>query len=128
MSRGSSLVGVLVAVALVLVLVIVFALGGGSLGLSPASDKPAARADGKGETVVGRSLYTAKDEVCRSNLGQVRTAITIQTDPVDNTRPEAISDLQLPSEFLKCPVGGEPYEYDPATGKVRCPHPGHEDY
>jgi len=29
---------------------------------------------------------------------------------------------------LKCPVGGEPYQYDPSSGRIWCIHPGHEKF
>lgn len=123
-SNGRSLVGVLVSVAIIILLTIVFTVGSGSI----MGKKPEARPDGKGETVIGRSMYAAKDEVCRSNINQVRQSIQIQTDPVENTYPETIQDTKLGSDFYKCPVGSEPYDYDKTTGKVRCIHPGHEKY
>ena len=33
--------------------------------------------------------------------------------------------LSLPAT---CPVGEEPYDYDPTTGQIHCVHPGHERY
>lgn len=123
-TRANSLVGVLVTVAIVVLLVIVFAVGPGSL----TGKKAPARPDGKGETIVGRSMYRAKDEACRSNLGQVRQSIQINTDPVESTFPGGIEDTKLGQDYYKCPIGGEPFSYDPKTGKVVCVHPGHEKY
>lgn len=124
MKRGASLVGTLLAVGIMILLAIAFTVGSGAL--TGKKDNP--RPDGKGETLVGRSMYRAKDEACRSNLGQVRQAIQIATDPVDNTKPESLAETKLGPDFEKCPVGGEAYAYDPATGEVHCPHPGHEKY
>ena len=121
---GRSLVGVLVSVAIVILLTIVFTVGSGSI----LGKKPEARPDGKGETVIGRSMYAAKDEVCRSNIGQVRQSMQIQTATVENTYPELIQDTKLGSDFYKCPVPREPYDYDKTKGTVPCVHPGHEKY
>lgn len=122
--RGNSLVGILVAVAIGILLVVIFTVGSGALTGKKGSGRP----DGKGETLIGRSIYRAKDGVCRSNLGQVRQSIQIQTDAVEGTYPESLTDLKLGDDFLKCPVGQEAYEYDSATGTVKCPHKGHEKY
>ena len=123
-NRANSLVGVLVTVAIVILLVIVFTVGPGAITGKKATPRP----DGKGETIVGRSMYKAKDEVCRSNLGQVRQSIQINTDPVENTFPDNIEATKLGADFYKCPIGGEPYSYDKTTGQVVCVHPGHEKY
>ncbi|MBS1724936.1 MAG: hypothetical protein JSS66_18505 [Armatimonadetes bacterium] len=121
--RGESMIGVLVAVAIVIALGIAFAVGSGAFG-----GKVDKRPDGKGETLVGRSMYRAKDEACRSNLGQVRQSLQIATDPTEDTHPASLQELHLGDDFMRCPIGKEPYEYDPATGTVKCVHPGHEKY
>ena len=90
--------------------------------------KPA-RADGKGNTVPGLVKLKAEDTVCQSNLGQVRSFIMIARGNADDQPPASLArDPGLPKDFMSCPLGKEPYEYDPATGTVRCPHPGHEKY
>lgn len=122
--RGSSLIGVIVAVVIVLVATLVFTFGGFGLTGKGAPQ----RNDKVGKTLVGRSIARAKDEVCMSNLSQLRQAIEIASDPNDNTRPASIQDTRLGSDFYKCPIGAEPYDYDSQTGKVSCPHPGHEKY
>jgi hypothetical protein len=122
-NRGNSLVGVLVAVFILVLAAAYFATGGKALG-----GEVKERADGKGETMIGRSLYRGKDAVCMSNMQQVRSGINIATDQVDGTFPASIEDTRLGSQFYQCPVGGEKYEYDPATGIVKCPHKGHEKY
>lgn len=121
--RGNSLVGVLVAVAIVILAVLFFTTGGRFLG-----GKVQERPDGKGETLIGRSMYAGKDDVCISNIKQVRMALDIATDPVEGTHPQSIEETKLGDQFYKCPVGGEAYEYDPTTGQVHCPHKGHEKY
>lgn len=123
MESGKSLVGVLVAVAVVVVAAVFFAVGP-----KLAGETPVERKDGKGETVVGKSLLAGKDTQCESNLGQLRSGIQIATDPVDDIKPQTLQETNLGSQFYSCPVGGESYVYDPQTGKVNCPHPGHESY
>lgn len=71
----------------------------------------------------------ARDVVCQSNLNQLRASIQAASmGDADARPPSDISELHMPAEMLKCPTGGEPYRYDPATGRVQCPHPGHEGY
>jgi hypothetical protein len=123
MTRGESLVGILVAVAVVLLLALAFTVGAGPLGGSWPS-----RADGEGKTLVGRSKSAARDIECRSNLSQLRTAIQIATDPVDGARPATLEETKLGHSFYECPVGGEAYKYDPGAGRVACQHKGHETY
>jgi hypothetical protein len=123
LQKGNSLVGVLVAVFIVILAIVIFTTGGKFLG-----GKSAERADGKGETMIGKGLYRGKDATCMSNIGQLRSAIAIATDPVENTFPQQLEDTRLGAQFYVCPVGGERYEYDATTGKVDCPHKGHEKY
>jgi hypothetical protein len=122
-NKGQTLVATLVVIAIIAVLSVALWKGSGMFG-SPA---PSPRKDGKGQTVLGRVQYSAKDEVCRSNLNQVRLSITAN-DPTGDEHPATLGDLRLPKEFSFCPIGKEPYIYDPATAKVQCPHPGHENY
>jgi hypothetical protein len=121
--KGQTLVATLIVIAIMGILAVAmlkpWAVGGTS--------KPA-RADGKGNTVPGLVKLKAEDEVCRSNLGQVRLMIQTQMGGED-TPPTSLTELRgLPKEFLYCPIGKEPYAYDPTTGTVRCVHPGHEKY
>lgn len=85
------------------------------------------RADKEGETVVGQSMARAKDAVCMDNLKQIRMAIQVQQG-AEEEPPPSLDGLKLPKEMLYDPIGKEPYEYDPETGKVKCPHPGHGKY
>lgn len=122
--RGQTLVATLVVIAIMGILAVAllkpWAVGG--------TAKPA-RADGKGNTVPGLVKLKAEDTVCRSNLGQVRLAIQVATSSGEDAMPTSLNDLRgLPREFLSCPLGKEPYAYDPTTGTVRCVHPGHEKY
>ncbi len=83
----------------------------------------------KANETVHTPIGKANTTVCQSNLTQLRQAITMeQTGDPDSKFPASLHDLKgLPSEFIVCPDGHEPYAYDPATGTVHCVHPGHEN-
>lgn len=117
--RGQTLVASLIVIAIITVLAVVFLKGGGQM---------SQRKDGIGKTIVGQTKAAAKDDVCRSNLGQVRMALQIAQDPVEGTWPADLTATRLGSQFYSCPLGHEPYQYDPKTGQVHCVHPGHEKY
>ncbi|MCS6776041.1 MAG: prepilin-type N-terminal cleavage/methylation domain-containing protein [Chloroherpetonaceae bacterium] len=116
---GFSLIEVLLVVALLVLIgggLAYFYLGRGG------REKP----DG---TRARTPITVAKDTVCQSNLGQVRQAVNVfrAGDP-EETLPRSLQELRLPAELLTCAVGGEPYQYEPETGAVRCVHPGHENF
>jgi prepilin-type N-terminal cleavage/methylation domain-containing protein len=86
-----------------------------------------------GKTMDGKKVRApitmARDTVCQSNIQQVRQSLEInKTTDAEGGYPSDLASLKLPAECLKCEVGGEAYVYDPQTGKVHCPHPGHESY
>jgi hypothetical protein len=116
--RGNALVSVLAAAAIIMVLVAISMYGG----LSP---KKSTRADGLGKTVQGNAMAEAKDIKCQNNLSQIRQSIQMSMTTED-TPPAKLEDVRFPASMYKCPIGGEAYEYDPSTGTVKCPHPGHE--
>ena len=120
---GMSMVGTMVAVLILLLATAFFVTGG--LGLMEA---PQERPDGKGETLIGRSMYAAKDSNCRTQLQQLRMSVSIHSDHVTDQLPAKIEDLDMGASYYTCPVGDEKYDYDPVTGVVSCPHVGHEDF
>lgn len=124
--RGNTLVATLVTVAIILILVVVLFKGSSVFGAA-GGKAPSARADGHGTTVLGRVRYEAKDAVCQSNLSQVRTAISLAQQSNDEF-PARLEDTKIGNDFYSCPIGHEPYTYNVQTGKVSCPHPGHENY
>jgi len=123
LQRGQTLVASLVVIAIIAILLVVFMKGSGAFGQTASP-----RADGKGTTIPGLVKYKAEDTVCKSNLGQVRMALSIAHDSGDETWPQTLQETKLGSDFYRCPIGKEPYTYDPQTGEVHCPHPGHEKY
>jgi len=126
-TRGFTIVSTLITITIMLVLAVALMKGSGMF--AGPGEKVSARKDGKGTTTMGAAMYAAKDDVCRSNLGQVRQSLMVlQSSSGEDSYPQDIHETKLPSDFYKCPVGHEDYEYDPSTGKVRCPHPGHENY
>jgi hypothetical protein len=116
-SKGSSLVGMLAAVA-VIAIAAAFILPHYLGGSTP---------DGK---TVRAPIAAAHDTECQANLRSVRQSIQVfRTGDTDEKNPGSLDELrELPSSVRRCPVGGEAYVYDPATGSVHCPHPGHETY
>jgi hypothetical protein len=119
------LVGILVSIAILGVLMTVwlyYGTGGASSGSgasNPAAPPPASR--------VGEVRQAAESVECRNNLSQIRAAIQMRTT-TDETFPSSLNELGLPASMLVCPVSQQPYQYDPATGQVRCPTPGHMRY
>jgi hypothetical protein len=122
--RGQTLVASLIVIVIMCILAVVLLRGSGAFGGAAGTSN---RKDGLGTTTVGAVKYAAKDDVCMSNLRQVRMSIQINRTS-DDAPPASLNDCKLPKSFLSCPVGHEPYDYDPATGDVHCVHPGHEKY
>jgi hypothetical protein len=120
---GTSLISVIASVAIIAVLAVVLLMGSGALRGEPASN----RADGLGKTIPGAAKAAAQDTECRSNLGQVRQAIQLRLT-LDEDPPQSLEETRLGSNFYRCPLGKEPYEYNPQTAQVKCPHPGHEKF
>lgn len=122
--RANTLIEILVVMCIISVLAGAMYGGARVFGMNGKS----ARKDGKGTTTLGLAKLSADDTVCQSNIAQVRLAIQVAQTNGDDKPPATITELKLPKEFESCPLGKEPYVYDPATGKVKCPHPGHEKY
>ncbi len=117
------LVGVLVTVAIMGILLMVwlyYGTGGTSGAEGVASSPPVSR--------VGEVRQAAESVECRNNLSQIRMAIQMyQTS--NEANPAQLSELSgIPASMFQCPVSGQPYQYDPATGQVRCATPGHMSY
>jgi len=124
MRKGFTLISTLLTVVIICVLMVVMMQGYGGLMGSPMQST---RKDGMGKTTMGGAMLSAKDQVCRSNLQQVRQAIEAAKLSGDGN-PTDITGAGIGQSFYNCPVGGEAYEYNAATGEVHCPHPGHEKF
>lgn len=117
--------GLLVAGALAVAAVLVVAFGGfGKLGASESPGRP----DKLGKTVYGKALLRAKDTDCQVQLVQLRQQVEAMRDPVEETVPADLRQVNSSEKATHCPIGGEAYLYDPSDGSVRCPHPGHEAF
>jgi hypothetical protein len=114
--------------ATLIVIVILLMLGAVFFfGTRGSEGAKSARPDHLGTTMPSQIKYMAKDDACKTNLSNVRASIQIYNSSTDSY-PPTLEDTKLSKSILSCPIGHEPYEYDPATGKVHCPHPGHENY
>jgi hypothetical protein len=116
-NRGQTLVVSLVVVAIILVCVVIFMKGTGDT-------KPTMKADGRGKTVLGNAKATAEDEVCKSNLSQVRQLLVAAKASDDEAKFATVAEIPGAGPVSVCPVGKEPYTIDEA-GNIKCPHPGH---
>ncbi|GIV10236.1 MAG: hypothetical protein KatS3mg019_2327 [Fimbriimonadales bacterium] len=118
------LVSVLVSVAILGVLLMVwlyYGAGGVGQGESASVGMPPSASR------VGAVRQAAESVECRNHLSQIRQAIQIRTT-TEETYPASLQELGLPAQMLRCPVSGQPYQYDPATGQVRCATAGHGSY
>jgi competence protein ComGC len=118
---GFTMIATLITVAIICILMVVMMQGYGTGSTMPD------RKDGKGKTIYGGVMMSAKDQVCKSNLSQVRQAIEAAKLSGDGN-PAELSGAGIGESFYHCPVGNEPYQYDANTGQVHCPHPGHENF
>ncbi|MEI6521256.1 MAG: hypothetical protein WCO98_14660 [bacterium] len=81
------------------------------------------------QSIPGRAVQKAISEKCKENLRQIRMSIFADKDSNGGTYPATLGDAVKGGGYeTSCPIGHEQYTYDPETGKVKCPHPGHEDY
>lgn len=117
MRRGQTLVASLVVIAIILVCVVIFIKG-------TPDTKPIAKADGRGQTVLGNARATAQDQVCKSNLSQARQLLQVAKATDEETKFTSLAEVPGATGVSACPVGKEPYLID-ETGKIKCPHPGH---
>ena len=115
--KGFSLVEILV------VMVIIVALSAITFSVFFGHDKNAP--PGKGHNPMER----AHDTECINNVHQVHLAIlAAAAGDTEGKHPASLQELKLPAEMLTCPMGKVPYVYDPASGEVHCPYPGHEKF
>ena len=113
---GQTLIGMLAAIAIILILATIFLWPGGKDG-----DK------GKGKSMPAQVKERAESVECQSNVRQIRMGVQMNT-MAGEPAPKSLAELKYPAEVLQCPVGHQPYKYDPQTGQVQCVYPGHEKY
>ena len=121
--NGFTMISMLLTVVIICVLMVVMMQGMGGLTGDVHSD----RKDGLGKTTMGGARLSAEDQVCRSNLNQVRESLAAAR-MTSTDGPVSLSDVELPASIKECPIGHEPYQIDAATGEVHCVHPGHEKF
>ena len=113
-----TLIGLLVVIVIIGMLMAMYGgFPGGGKGSSGS---------GGAVTVLGGAKGRAESVVCQNNLQQLRAAISIYQGG-NQAFPPSVESLNA-GISLSCPVGGEPYEYDPSTGQVHCVHPRHERF
>jgi len=83
-------------------------------------------AKGKDGKTGASPMQAAKGVDCSNNLSQIRMAYRMAVDTDSENPPKSLAELSgLSKSMFSCPVGKEPYQFDAATGTVRCIHPGH---
>ena len=129
-NRGNwSLIGILVAVAIVVILAAIY-LGGNNMTTVKEDSSLLDKSSDK-QTVVGKSIDTAKGADCRERLNQIRTGIaTYKASQGSEENPAALKDLQMgvSADYFQCPVSGQAFNYDSATGQVQCQYQGHTNF
>src|SRR5437763_16370973 len=94
--KGQTMIASMIVIAIILILAVILLRGytGGHLGgASPRQDK-------LGHTIPGLATLSAKDDVCRNNLSQDRSAIQIaHTANGDEGYPATLDDLKLGHDF-----------------------------
>lgn len=77
------------------------------------------------QSIPGKALAKAEATSCQSQLQQCRQSIRMD---MDQGAPPASLDKGATASISKCPITGQPYSYDPQTGKVWCTCAGHEKF
>ena len=116
--RGFSLIEILVVVVVLAVLAAV---------LLPKYLKGGKTPGGK---QVESPIQRGRTVECINNLSQIRQAYQIATSADEENKPQTLDDFtrSLPASMKRCPVGGQPYQFDPASARVACVQSGHERY
>jgi hypothetical protein len=126
--RGqASLVGLLIVMVIIMILVWWVWLrpsgGGTAVGLGGSGSQP--RFPGEAQTVLGQALQKGESAECVQNLRQLRLQIEMEKQSTGEYPPALDRKWGI---SLTCPVSNLPYKYDPRTGRVWDPTPGHEAY
>ena len=113
-----TLIGLLLVIVIIGILFAMYGMPTGGTGAAGSGSSPA--------TIAGGAKVRAQGVVCQNNLQQLRAAISIY-QANNQSYPPSLESLNA-GVSLTCPVGGEPYQYDPTTGRAQCVHPKHEGF
>jgi len=117
--RGQgSLLGLLIVIVIIMVAV-------WWLWLRPESGAPQPRFEGEAQTTLGRALQKGESVQDIENLKQLRLMIQMYREQNEQNPPALDPNWGI---SLTCPVSNQPYGYDPQTGKVWDPTPGHQGF
>jgi hypothetical protein len=111
--RGLSLVEILVVVCIMVVLGALLMqrlLGSG-------------KKDALGQNKLTSPMQKARGTECVNNVTQLRQGYqTALIGADDENKPQTIADISrgFPASMLNCPESKQPYQFDPATGRVSC--------
>ncbi len=83
------------------------------------------RFEGEAQTPLGQALQKGQSVECQQYLLQLRSFIRMEKDSTGEYPAALDPKWGLP---LKCSVSGQPFGYDPASGRVWDPTPGHEKF
>jgi len=83
------------------------------------------RFEGEAQTTLGQAMQKGQSAQCIEYLRQLRMMIQMEQASTGEFPPALDPKWGIP---LKCPVSGQPFQYDPATGRVWDPTPGHEGF
>ena len=111
-------------VEIMVVLIIITALAALYFGTRGKREEAEPEFEGQAQTTLGKAVQKAESVECRNNLSQLRQMI--QMESMEGSNPG-----QLDADWgvlLRCPVSGYEYRYDPESGRVWCPTPGHQEY
>lgn len=128
-NRGNwSLIGMLMAAAIIGVVIYLY-MGQGTGPSTVKSSSNLVDQSSKKKTVYGKAMDTGKAVDCQQRLRQIRTAIEM-SKTTSEANPPTLKDagLNVRPDYFKCPVSNQDYTYDPATGIVKCPNPGHANF
>lgn len=79
------------------------------------------------QSLAGKAIQKAHGTECQSNLAQLRQFI-LMSQGTDGKYPPSLGSIQGTEQIRVCPVCHQPYTYDPETGQVKCPYPGHANF
>ncbi|MFN7172560.1 MAG: prepilin-type N-terminal cleavage/methylation domain-containing protein [Fimbriimonadaceae bacterium] len=119
-TRAFALIELLIVIVIIALLVTAFSTGGFGLFGGDGEKKGAPQ-------IVRESAIGVE---CQNNIRSVRQAIEMaKLNDIDSfAPPQTLEETRLGSNFYICPVGKQPYVYNPSTGQVSCTHPGHEKH